>query len=60
MCSPANVHPVFSIQTVKFCTRLREDLTLMFFYKRYFKDVSRECDEFEVNTHLCKLRCWHL
>ena len=26
-----------------------------------FKDVSsREFDEFEVNTHLCKLRCWHL
>ena len=25
-----------------------------------FKDVSREFDEFQVNTHLCKLRCWHL
>ena len=25
-----------------------------------FKDVSREVDEFRVNTHLCKLRCWYL
>ena len=31
-----------------------------------FKDVSREFDEFQVKTHLCKLRCllllavWHL
>ena len=24
-----------------------------------FKDVSREFDEFQVNTHLCKLRCWY-
>ena len=23
------------------------------FYKAYFKDVSRELDEFRVNTHLC-------
>ena len=30
------------------------------FYKKYFKDVSREFDEFRVNTHLCKLRCWYL
>ena len=30
------------------------------FYKKYFKDVSREFDEFRVNTHLCKLRCWCL
>ena len=22
------------------------------FYKKYFKDVSREFDEFQVNTHL--------
>ena len=29
------------------------------FYKKYFKDVSREFDEFQVNTHLCKLRCWY-
>ena len=29
------------------------------FYKKYFKDVSREFDEFQVNTHL-KLRCWYL
>ena len=26
------------------------------FYNKYFKDVSREFDEFQVNTHLCKLR----
>ena len=26
----------------------------------YFKDVSREFDEFRVNTHLFKLRCWYL
>ena len=26
----------------------------------YFKDVSREFDQFRVNTHLCKLRCWYL
>ena len=30
------------------------------FYKKYFKDVSREFDEFQVNTQLCKLRCWYL
>ena len=30
------------------------------FYKKYFKDVSREFDEFQVNTHLCKLLCWYL
>ena len=30
------------------------------FYKKYFKDVSREFDEFQVNTHLCKLRCRYL
>ena len=24
-----------------------------------FEDVSREFDEFQVNTHLCKLRCWY-
>ena len=29
-------------------------------YKKYFKDVSHEFDEFRVNTHLCKLRCWYL
>ena len=28
--------------------------------KKYLKDVRREFDEFRVNTHLCKLRCWHL
>ena len=33
---------------------------LRIFYKKYFKDVSREFDEFQVNTHLCKLRCWYL
>ena len=27
--------------------------------KIIFKDVSREFDEFQVNTHLCKLRCWY-
>ena len=30
------------------------------FYKKYFQDVSREFDEFRVNTHLCKLRRWYL
>ena len=30
------------------------------FYKEYFKDVSGEFDEFQVSTHLCKLRCWYL
>ena len=31
----------------------------LLFYKKYFKDVSREFDEFQVNTHhLCKLRCY--
>ena len=29
------------------------------FNKKYFKDVSHEFDEFQVNTHLCKLRCWY-
>ena len=27
--------------------------TFQVFYKKYFKDVSREFDEFRVNTHLC-------
>ena len=26
------------------------------FYEEYFKDVSREFDEFQFNTHLCELR----
>ena len=30
------------------------------FYEKYFEDVSREFDEFRVNTNLCKLRCWYL
>ena len=30
------------------------------FYEKYFKDVSRELDEFRVNTHISKLRCWYL
>ena len=29
-------------------------------YSKDFKDVSREFDEFGVNTHLCKLRCGYL
>ena len=28
--------------------------------EKYFKDVSREFNEFRVNTHLCKLCCWYL
>ena len=27
---------------------------------KYFKDVSREFDEFQVSTHLCMLSCWYL
>ena len=34
--------------------------TLPVFYKKYFMDVSRELDEFRVNTYLCKLRCLYL
>ena len=30
------------------------------FYKKCFEEVSREFDEFQVNTHLCQLRCWYL
>ena len=30
------------------------------FMKKKFKNVSREFDEFRVDTHLCKLRCWYL
>ena len=30
------------------------------FHKKYSKDVSREFDEFQVNNHLCKMRCWYL
>ena len=26
----------------------------------YYKDVSSEFDDFTVDTHLCKLRCWYL
>ena len=26
--------------------------------EKYRKDISREFDEFQVNTHLCKLRCF--
>ena len=29
------------------------------FHKKHFKDVSREFDDFQVNTHVCKLRCWY-
>ena len=29
------------------------------FYEKKIK-VSREFDEFRVNTRLCKLRCWYL
>ena len=29
------------------------------YFELIFKDVSREFDEFQVNTHLCKLRCWY-
>ena len=32
----------------------------LLFYKKYSKDVSREFDEFQVNTHICKLRCWYV
>ena len=32
---------------------------VFFFLQLIFKDVSREFDEFQVNTHLCKLRCWY-
>ena len=31
-----------------------------YFIKIFSKDVSREFDEFRVNTHLCKVRCWYL
>ena len=37
-----------------------DDIYSMYFIKKYFKDVSREFDEFQVNTYLCKLRCWYL
>ena len=33
--------------------------TTILYSKKYFMDVSREFDEFQVNTHLCKLRCWY-
>ena len=29
----------------------------VYFIKNISSDVSREFDEFQVNTHLCKLRC---
>ena len=38
-----------------FYTLLEEE-----YIKKYCKDVSREFDEFRVNTHLCTLRCWYL
>ena len=31
-----------------------------YIFYNYFKDVSREFDEFRINTHRCKLRCWYL
>ena len=31
---------------------------VVYISKLIFKDVSREFDEFQVSTHLCKLRCW--
>ena len=31
---------------------------ILLYIELIFKDVSREFDEFQVNTHLCKLRCW--
>ena len=30
------------------------------FNKKKIKDVSCEFDEFGVDPHLCKLRCWYL
>ena len=30
--------------------------SIYIFYKKHFKDVSREFDEFQVNIHLCQLR----
>ena len=35
-------------------------LYLVHIIKKNIKDVSRKFDEFRVNTHLCKLRCWYL
>ena len=39
---------------------LRKIQHCVFYIYIYFKDVSREFDEFRVNSHLCKLRCWYL
>ena len=48
--SPSLPHPI------EFCpVQIRQ-----YFSLKYFKDVSREFDEFRVYTHLCKLRCWCL
>ena len=35
-------------------------VAVSYFIKNISKDVSREFDEFQVNTHHCKLRCWYL
>ena len=37
-----------------------ESNAAVYFVKKKIEDVSREFDEFQVNTHLCKLRCWYL
>ena len=39
--------------------RREKGLRVKLLYEKYFKDVGREFDEFQVNTHLSKLRCWY-
>ena len=52
------------ISTIKYAkhspTGIRELVPCIRLYNEDFKDVRRELDEFRVNTHLCKLRCWYL
>ena len=50
---------------ILFCLKANTHIYIVYtriyiLYRKHFKDVSREFDEFQVNTHLCKLRCWHL
>ena len=35
-------------------------IRIRLYYKKYIKDISREFDEFQINTHIRKSRCWYL
>ena len=56
MCKNSVAYQVLGLH---FCVRQVRELPRTVILYLIFKDVSREFDEFQVNTHLCKLRCWY-